>query len=208
MCLCIPPPVVVVARFCDSLLIHEKMMNDDGTILEAIHNVLRGDTSAYEVIVRAYQDQIYRICASYLKNSDEAEDAVQEVFYRSYRSLSSFSLDRDFRAWIISITFNYLKTRYRVLHRERNLTDRIRRLDPRARQTEEDVADGVERRESEEAVRNAVKVLPHSLREATILYYFEHMSVAEIGEALGVGRENVKSRLHRARKKMRELLSN
>lgn len=177
---------------------------DDNLDLLAINNILRGNTEAYSEIVHRYQQYIYHLSLSFLGNRNDAEDAVQEIFLKTYRSLNTFSISRRFKPWIYSIAINQLKSCYRS-NKRRVAIGRI--------ELNQDLPDYpdpeklTELNSIRETVRRAIQRLPVNLKEVTILYYLEELKIAEIGEILGIGRENVKSRLDRSRKKLRAFLS-
>ena len=170
---------------------------------EAVRRTLGGDTSAFETLVRAHIDEVRAVCRKHSHSASDAEDATQEVFLRAYRSLDSFRTDGSFGAWIRGIALNQVRTHYARFARRRE------RETPYEYDSADDtyvpenrVADDAER----EAIRNAVDELKPSIRSIVERYYFDEQSVEEISEALGLSKENVKSRLHRGRKVLRRLL--
>jgi len=176
---------------------------DDAAILESISRVLRGDTSAFEAVVRAYQSQVVRICRAVLRNPDDAEDAAQEVFCRAFRLLPSFRLDKRFGPWITTVALNTSKSYRKKLG---NTSDRRSGREPENMQSPSNPEGEVDRTILGEKVLAAVRRLPERLRETVILYYLEELDVSDVAEALGLSKENVKSRLHRARGVLRGFL--
>ena len=175
-------------------------------ILEAVNRILQGETQKFRIIIDQYSDSIFRICRSYLKDHEEAEDAAQEIFLRVFKSLGTFRLDRNFRTWLFAIVFNSLKSRYRKI---KLLPTPDAAIDPVESVTSKSSLNPASIAADKERVlyaREAVSTLPASLRQVVILYYFEEMTVPEISEILGLGNENIKSKLHRSRKKLRQLL--
>ena len=173
-------------------------------VLDAVGRVLRGETEAFELIVREYQSRVLRICRAVVFSREDAEDAAQEVFYRTYRSLSSFRLDRRFTPWIVSIALNTAKSYYRKRGR---IMSGIASAAAEGLEATDSVEETGERALMEESVRAAVRHLPEKLRGVVVLYYLEEMNVTEVAEALNLGKENVKSRLHRARGVLRDILA-
>lgn len=183
----------------------ERAVAIDAQILVAVSRVLHGDRDAFEVVVKEYQGLVLRICSSLLGNREDAEDASQEVFYRAFRSLSSFRLDRRFVPWLISIALNTAKSYYRRRGRARS---RRSSRSPEDLPSSGSVEAEGERRLVESAIRTAVSRLPDRLREVVVLYYLEELSVSDVAEAMGLSKENVKSRLHRSRAVLRSFLGN
>ena len=169
--------------------------------LAAINEVLTGNTAAFSKIVGSYQKSMLRLAVSYLGDNADAEDAVQEIFLKVYKSLRKFSLDRRFKPWLYSIAANHLKNRLKAGKRVKAVKEMEQRLETSSYPGPEEAFAETER---EAAVRAAVLNLPDKLRQTAALYYLQELSVAEVGEILNLGEENVKSRLHRARKKLRE----
>ncbi len=175
-----------------------------GDELEAIAEVLRGNSDAFELIVERYKTLVFRLALSFLGRPEEAEEAAQEIFFRAFKSLHRFSLDKRLLPWLYTIAVNYLRNTYgRMRKREARIEAGDREmLDPRSTDPQEGVLAESERA----AVRKAVESLPAKLREPVLLYYFEELNVEAIASILGIGQENVKSRLFRARHKLRQIL--
>lgn len=172
--------------------------------LQAVHLVLSGDGTAFRAIVERYGDRVLRFCRSRLGSEEEAADAAQDVFLRAYRSLASYRLGSSFPSWLFSIAANRIRTRGRRLSVER---DRIVRAAAEASAAQADDPELFAQRELEaEELRVAVAALPRDLRDCVQCYYFAELSVADCAVALGIGEEAVKSRLFRARGKLRKAL--
>ena len=176
----------------------------------AVARVLQGDTEAYRVLVEAYEPVVRRLALKHLARSEDAEDAVQEIFVKAYRSLSSFRLDRRFLPWLYSVALNHLKTVYGKTRRiyDHEAGHEVEQTGARGATggEAEDPARIAAERAAVAEIRQAVNRLPESLRDVVVLYYLQEASVEDVQEALGLGRENVKSRLHRARKELRKVL--
>jgi RNA polymerase sigma-70 factor (ECF subfamily) len=178
-------------------------MSSNAADLEAVQQVLRGDTEAFRSIVDKYRPVVLRLCRSYMKNAEEAEDAAQEVFLRAYKSLSNFKLEKKFVNWLYTIAVNHLKSRYAKIKKLEDHKETLAEEPEGPGRTPEEAS---VRKEIRQEIRKAVASLPGNLKEVTVLYYLEEMEVADISEVLDISRENVKSRLFRARKKMRQIL--
>lgn len=170
---------------------------------EAVRRTLAGDTSAFETLVQTHIDDVRAVCLEHSYNAVEAEDATQEVFLRAYRSLSSFRTDGSFGAWLRGIALNQVRTHYAKFARRRDRETPYEYESPdEAPGPEKEVTEQTEREE----IREAVQQLKPAIREVVERYYFDEQSVDTISEALELSRENVKSRLHRGRKALREML--
>lgn len=175
--------------------------NNDRPYIDAITQVLRGDSSAYRLIVHDFQEEIYRIALTFLRDPEEAEDATQEIFLRVYKSLHKFRLDRQFQPWLFTIASNYLKNSYRNKKKKKAKEQKLPDFPLASPRKERDTW---EEKEEIELVRKAISDLPGTLKEAVILYYLEDMDVKSIAKELDLTEENIKSRLHRARKKLKK----
>jgi RNA polymerase sigma-70 factor (ECF subfamily) len=178
-------------------------LHSNGYDLEIVSSVLQGNSGDFRKIVEKYQNTMYRLARSYLSNHEEAEDATQEVFLRAYKSLNRFNLEKRFLNWLYTIAINHLKSRYSRILRFQDKQERFQQEPRPAQDTPETET---EQSETKQEIRHMVGSLPNNLKETVILYYYEEMSVNQIAEVLEISRENVKSRLFRARKKIRENL--
>ena len=172
--------------------------------LHAVIRVLNGDESAFAWLVRKYEPFVRRLARSFLVNRDGADDACQEIFLRVYRQLRQFDLTRPFKPWFTTVALNVLRRSYRQSVRRREVVEEFARADP---ESSSDPADEVVRDQEAELVDRCIAALPRTTREPVILYYLHEMSVDEVSESLHLSREAVKSRLHRARRLLRELLT-
>lgn len=172
--------------------------------IDAVHRVLAGDGDAFRIIAERYGDRVLRFCFSRLGSEEEAADAAQDVFLRAFRSLRSFRLGESFSAWLFAIAANRVKTRSL---RRRSDRERIEKAAAEARSAPSpDPASDAERSLAAEGLRAAVSSLPVDQRAPVELYYFAELSVAQTASVLGIGEEAVKSRLFRARSRLRGML--
>ncbi|WP_304224507.1 RNA polymerase sigma factor [Gracilinema caldarium] len=182
---------------------NDSNMKTEDKILLAVQHVLAGDKNAFREIVEVYKDMLYRYCLARTGNEERAGDLVQEIFIRTYRALPSFKLGKQFSPWIFTIASNVLRSSWRRLKREQNIAEKLFYPDdPEQNNPEKDALQAETSAELLQALRN----LPHELYEVLYLYYFEGLSVSEIAKTLSLGEENVKSRLFRGRKKIRQTM--
>lgn len=169
----------------------------------AIQKTLSGNPEAFRTIVEAYQKRLYQFCLVRLGDSEAASDATQEIFIRSYKSLGTFKIGRNFRSWIFSIAFHHLYSGWKRKKRDQEKLQRsyypeeVGHTNP-----EENLLSSENTRE----LQGALAKLKEDQATVLYLHYFEGLSVADIADALHLGEENVKTRLFRGRKKLRELL--
>ncbi len=181
--------------------------------LTLVHATKRGHASAFEKLVRKYDRKLLRIAQSVTHNREEAEDAVQEAFFKAYQRLDQFQESAKFSTWLIRIVLNEALTRLR-----RQRTAQEESLD-RDFQSDTDIppvemADwspnpqelysAVEFRE---ILINCLRRLQPTLRIVFVLRDIEELSINETCEALGLSAVAVKARLFRARLQLRHELS-
>jgi RNA polymerase sigma-70 factor, ECF subfamily len=164
---------------------------------------LAGDQQSYSRLVDRYSGAVFSLAYRMLGNAQDAEDATQEIFFKAYTRLESYDRARKFSTWLLTVASNYC-------------IDRIRRR-RFAWVTLDDVAftlpsagAGPERsyleRERREQVQGAIQALPEGYRLVAVLRYWNDLSYSEIAEVTGLTEATVKTRLHRARKMLANLL--
>jgi len=168
---------------------------------------------AYAELIREHEGRVYGIVCQYVKDEEEARDLTREVFYKAFRSLGRFRGNSKFSSWVCRIAINrsidYLRRRKNV---------RVESLDePIATdggEVERDLPDSspspdavVERDELAAAIRDAVNRLSPKLHTVTVLREYQGLSIEEIAETLSVSPGTVKSRIFRARERLRALLA-
>jgi len=173
---------------------------------EVVRRVLAGEVALFEVLLRRHDTRVYRTVRSILRDEAEAEDAMQAAWVRVYQHLGEWAGASAFSTWLVRIAANEalgrLRKRARLLPVEDEADDEGGLMDPRAEDPEERAA-------AHEAVRlleRAVDGLPPPYRSVYVLREIEQLSTAETAEALGLGQEAVKVRLHRARGMLRRAL--
>ena len=156
-----------------------------------------------ESMMRTYGNDVLRTAYMYVKDIHTAEDIFQEVFIKADRNKENFRGESSVKTWLIRITVNackdYLKSAY-----NRRVTP-LQEFQENALMSENDF-DGVERKEIQQEVRKAVMSLPESHRDVVLCIYFQDMTVPEAAKALGLAEGTVKSRLSRAKDKLKQLL--
>lgn len=145
-------------------------------------------TDSITEIYNRHVETVYRLCYSYMKNAGDTEDMVQETFLRLIRSGKSFENDRHEKAWLIVTASNLCKDQLKHWWR-RNVS------------LEEQPITEYEDDRSE--VLCAVLDLPEEYKAAVYMYYYEGYTTREIGQALRCTEGTVRSRLTRARKRLK-----
>lgn len=159
---------------------------------EWINRARQDDPAAWETLVRAHQQPVFRLAYLILGNGADAEEVTQEAFVRAYLSLASFDGERPFRPWICQIARNLARNRRRSLGRYWTNVQRWWR-----QPAPPDQRPFVDRTDAQ-LLWQAVRRLKPAWQEVIYLRYFLEFSEAETAAALAVAPGTVKSRLHRA----------
>ncbi len=170
---------------------------------ELINRARQGDGAAWETLVRAYQQPIFRLAYLLMPDTDEAADVAQEAFVRAFRALHTFDAARPLQPWLLRITANLAHNRRRSLGRYLNA---MRRIAQSAPEPVTSLGDSTAEEWEAQTLWQAVRRL--SLREQEVVYmrYFLDLSEAEMASAMGVPPGTVKSRLHRALRRLRTVV--
>ncbi|HET7452638.1 MAG TPA: sigma-70 family RNA polymerase sigma factor [Thermoanaerobaculia bacterium] len=180
---------------------------------DVIAGLLAGDEKLYERVVREHGPRLLAVCRRFLRNEEDARDAVQEAFVSAMRGLPGFERGCRLATWLHRIAVNccLMTLRTRRRHPEHPIDDLL----PEFR------ADGhhkhpsppwkgvdalYEQAEARRMVREAIDALPESYRTVLLLREIEGFTTAEAARDLDITENAVKLRLHRARQALRELL--
>jgi len=162
-----------------------------------------------EEVYRRFGVRVYSLAYRMLGNEADAEDVTQEVFLQVVRHLANFRGECDITTWLHRITVNAaLALRRRRYRREETQTDAPLDHLPATRSTPSTCPEGQAiDRETRALLERSIRQLPEIYRDVFVLSDVEGLSNPEIGTALGLGLAAVKSRLHRARLLVREMLA-
>ena len=183
------------------------LAEEDRVIVDWVMRARRGDQDAFAELVYLFQDPVFNFCYRMLGESGEAEDASQETFLRVHKNLHRYDTARSFKTWLLSIASNHCIDRLRKRRMQYvSLDDEptaaalaLRSSDP----SPEQVALKVE---LSDAIQELLQQLDEHYRLAVIYRYWYAYSYAEIAREMGTTESAIKSRLHRARKRLAELL--
>ena len=177
---------------------------------QLVERVRRGETELYELLMRRYNQRLYRVATSVLRNPEEAEDVVQEAFVRAYTHLDQFLGTARFSTWLTKIAVYESLARLRQRNR---ITDDGASAGPEKPGIMESLKSAMPGPEEQllekqaiEILEDAVDGLPDNLRSVYMMREIEEMSTAETAECLGLTEAAVKTRLHRARRLLRRQL--
>ena len=161
-----------------------------------------GDRRTFTHIVNKYQQPIYNYCYHMLQNGDEAEDAAQEVFMRTYSRLGTYDDRHKFSTWLFSIAVHYCIDKLRKRHFQLISWDDLAPWYLFPGQESPQPERALLEAEAVREVRSLLNMLPPDYRTIVILKYWHVLSYQEIAQTLEMTVSAVKSKLFRARKMM------
>jgi len=165
---------------------------------ELISRIIEGEKKLFEVIIRRYNQRLYRVGMSLLNNEVETEDAMQVAYIKAYENLSHFENRSTFITWLTRIMLNqcYEQKRKQVQHANalKETDNYINMKTP---------ANILANKELSIALEAAIEELPEKYRLVFVLREIEGMSVHETSEVLDIEEPNVKVRLNRAKSMLR-----
>jgi len=174
---------------------------------QVVARVRRGETALFEIIMRRYNQRLYRAARAILRDDGEAEDVVQEAYVRAFTHLDQFAGRAAFGTWLTRIAVHEALARARRRGRLQPLGDEGSEGDDMtAFRSAADVEKQAADRELGRVLETAIEALPDPFRAVFVLREVEEMSTAETAAALDLREETVKTRLHRARALLRRAL--
>jgi len=180
------------------------MPDSDARDRELMDRLAGGDSTAMEHLVDRWQRPLLSFIYRYVQDRETARELVQETFLRVYRARERFDPRYRFSGWIFRIAANLCRNhlRWRRRHAEVALEsdDEAPHALPERLCDSHHPAALATRDEERLALRRAIARMPHALKTALLLHYFEELSYREIANVLGCSERGVESRLYRARK--------
>ncbi len=174
--------------------------------VDVIEQILRGDTALFELLMRRYNERVYRAARAILRDEHETEDVVQQAYVNAFTHLRQFNGSSQFPTWLTRIAINEALARIR--HQRRYETFNDEHSHPEA--VTPSAAENPERHaftgELRVLLEWAIDALPDGMREVFMLREVEGLSTAEVAACLDVSEDVVKTRLSRGRATLRRLL--
>ena len=162
--------------------------------IKLVRKSKKGNNLAFSTLIKAYEKDLYKVAIAMTKNEEDALDCIQEAILQSYISIKDLRQEEYFKTWLIKILINkcnaLLKKNKKIMNLDMEITEDLK--------IEESY-----KLDLKESINN----LDSDLKIIVILYYYEDMSIKDISESLNIPQGTIKSRLSRARKKLKEILS-
>lgn len=192
------------------LPIHERMppkIQDE----VVVRRVLSGEKELFEILLRRYNQTLYRVIRGYLRDPEDIEDAMQETYMKAFDKLQQFQGKSAFSTWLIRIGINEALLRIRFLKKSRSMVlhegevdeEKIVHFTGSQEMNPEKLAINNETRQ---LIEDAIDQLPEKFRIIYILKEIEGMKNEDIANCLDLSAPNVKVRLHRAKALLKETL--
>jgi RNA polymerase sigma-70 factor (family 1) len=172
---------------------------------ELMRIVQAGDFSPASEIYDRYSARIYNFAFRFLRNSEAAEDAVQEVFVKMLKHANQFHGDAKLSTWLFSITANWCRDYLRKAENKSKDGDEVLVTLPTSPELSPER--NLERRENERMIQRALAALTAEQREAILLSRYQGLSYAEIAQIAGCSEGAVKTRVFRAMETLKKALT-
>lgn len=172
---------------------------------ELMRIVQAGDFSPASEIYDRYSSRIYNFAFRFLRNSEAAEDAVQEVFVKMLKHANQFHGDAKLSTWLFSITANWCRDYLRKAENKSKDGDEVLVTLPTSPELSPER--NLERRENERMIQRALASLTAEQREAILLSRYQGLSYAEIAQIAGCSEGAVKTRVFRAMETLKKALT-
>jgi RNA polymerase sigma-70 factor (ECF subfamily) len=180
--------------------------------LSIAQRIARGDTSAFEILMRRHNRRLYRLARAALRDDAEAQDALQDAYLHAYRSMGQFRGEAALATWLSRLVLNECSARNRRSLRRENIvcivsTDPNMESFRRVPDSGESPDDHTARLQIRQALERKVGELPETLRLVFVLRSIEDLSVGDTADTLSISPEAVRSRHLRAKSLLREALA-
>ena len=170
-----------------------------------IKDVLNGNTSSFKFLIQAYQNHVFNIIYRVIQHRQDAEELAQDVFIKVYNSLSTFKSESKFSTWLYSIAYNTA-----ISHQRKKkiiqmpLHEEILNIE-----TEEEFFNDFEDVENLKHLHLpiALQKIPAEGQTIITMYYQQKLSISEISDITNISKSNVKIKLYRSRKLLRDYIN-
>ena len=174
---------------------------------DLIRQVLDGNTALFELLMRRYNERVYRATRSIVRDEHEAEDVMQQVYVNAFTHLRQFTGAARFSTWLTRIAVNEALARVRRQGRYEAFDEERSRVEPVAtHHPDDDPERQAFAHELRGLLEKAIDSLPNGMREVFVLREVEGLSTLEVAQCLDVSEDVVKTRLSRGRALLRQLL--
>ena len=189
----------MLASIQDLLMIQTENLTES----EIINRISAGDKSLYEIIVRRYNPQLYKVGRSYNYNHEDTQDLMQDTFIDAYRNLQQFEGRADFKTWITRIMLNNCYRKKEKLSFKNEISTAVNDQSTPLFSQPDDTHKIIQNRELGHIIEEALSRIPFDYRMVFALREINGMNVAETASLLNITEANVKVRLNRSKALLR-----
>ena len=175
---------------------------ENPVIYKAVQRVRSGDTEAFRLIIREYRTQAYSLALRILRNPEEAEETVQDAFFKAYKKIRQYKGESKFISWFLKIVYNLALTRTRKKKLSTVMINEDWDAGDHFPEAEMNGWDGMLQADREAFIRQALEQLPADDALVLTLFYISDNSLPEICKITGWTLSSVKVKLHRSRQKL------
>lgn len=172
---------------------------------ELISRLINGEVSAFEEVFNKYNKKIYSFSLKYLKNKEDAEGIVQEVFLSLWRNCSRLHKDSNINAYLFTLCFNAIRKRFRKISSDKVKHKKYAELTSDIREMDE--ISEIEYSELLVKTNKYIDKLPPQQKKIILLHRDSQLSVPEIAEQLNLSRKTVENHLYKARRVLKNLMA-
>ncbi len=175
---------------------------------ELVQRSREGDEEAFGALVKKYKTKVFNMAFSFTRDREAADDLAQEIFIKAYYALSKFKFKSGFGTWLYRIAVNHIKDHLRKKKKDRHISfDNVRHESKLAEVEADRKSDAREKENRIRLLHRALQSLPQKYRVILTLRDVQGHSYEEIANILELSPGTVDSRLHRARKMLREKIA-
>jgi RNA polymerase sigma factor (sigma-70 family) len=176
-----------------------------------VGRVIAGEKELFEILLRRYNQTLYRVIRGYLKDAEDVHDAMQNTYLKAFDKLSQFQGHSSFSTWLIRIGINEALLRLNQMNKGKliYLNTAVNATIEKVYQTPDSHMNpekAIIRQEAKQLLEQAIDNLPEKYRVVYILKEIEGLENTQIEEALGLTESNIKVRLHRAKNLLKDSL--
>lgn len=174
---------------------------------ELVERILTGENEAITILIQRYQDFAFNLTYKIVRNTQDAEESVQDSFVKAIRAIRAFKQQSSFKTWLYRIVYNTALNHAQRRHKHQSIE--LDQLDDKHLSTGTDPAvSRYDRLFQAKLIRNAFDKLSPENRIIMSLYYLEQASIEEISEITMMDVNLIKVRLHRSREQLKKILKN
>jgi RNA polymerase sigma factor (sigma-70 family) len=171
---------------------------------EIISRILKGDQSAFALLVEKYQNYVFTLVLRFTENREDAEEIAQDVFVKAYRSLADFRGDSKFSTWLFTITRTTCLSFLRKKKLDIQTLDNERTSLHVENKESAFSANHIEQKSKHAMLHRAISMLSPDDAQVLNLFYKGEQTLDEIGKIIRLDPNSVKVKIHRARQRLKE----